>query len=168
MIFHASIPADDPHHIANVLAELWGGEVFPFVYPGSFVIIAGDQVGTILEIIPRGSEQVPGQAEVRLRRNEAPSPYSEVHLNISTDLSTDEILAIGEREGWIARVCDRAFHDLVELWIENRFLIEVMTRDEAARYAEFYRDPEKMREVLKKVKMPMPQYDFCEEWLTAR
>ena len=167
MIFHASIPADHPEHVAQVIAELWRSEYFPFVYPGSFVLIPGDEVGTILEIVPRGSEQVPAPTDVGLCRNESPSRYSEVHLNLATHLSTDEIIAIGRREGWVARECDRVFFKLVELWIENSFLIELMTTGEAARYAEFYRTPENFREALKHFEMPMPQYGFTEEWLTA-
>lgn len=167
MIFHASMPADDPEHVARVLAEIWKSEYFPFVYPGSFVLVPGNEVGTILEIVPRGSEQVPALVDVGLRHNVAPSRYSEVHLNLSTPLSADEILAIAEREGWVARECDRMFFKLVELWIENSFLIELMTTAEAARYAEFYRTPENLRQALRHVEMPMAQFGFTEKWLTA-
>lgn len=167
MIFHASIPADDPEHVTRVLAEIWRAEYFPFVYPGSFVLVPGDEVGTILEVVPRGSEQVPAAVDVGLRKNDSPSRYSEVHLNLSTHLSIDEILAIGRREAWVARECDRNFFKLVELWIENSFLIELMTTAEAARYAEFYRTPENLREALKHFEMPMAQFGFTEEWLTA-
>lgn len=29
MLFHLSIDADDPRHVAEVIAELWGGRAFP-------------------------------------------------------------------------------------------------------------------------------------------
>lgn len=30
MLFHLSIDADDPRHVAEVIAELWGGVATPF------------------------------------------------------------------------------------------------------------------------------------------
>jgi hypothetical protein len=68
-----------------------------------------------------------------------------VHINTSTGLSYDEVLAVAAREGWTARVCDRggAFK-LVEFWLENKFMLELMSATESARYrsimnAEFWR-----------------------------
>ena len=167
MIFHASIPADDPEHVARVFAELWQGEVFPFVFPGSYVVIPGGEHGTIMEIVPRGAEQVPAAREVGIHQNEAPATYNEVHLNVGTSLSDDEIMAIAAREGWIARKCDRAFFYLIEVWIENRFLIELMPPSEQARYAEFYRTAENWRTATKHQPMPLPQFGFAKEWLAG-
>lgn len=85
MIFHASIPADNPQHVAHVLAEIWKTHCFPFVFPGSYVVISGNQWGNNIEVCKRGDEQVPASVEVGLRKNPAPSRYSEVHLLIGTD-----------------------------------------------------------------------------------
>ena len=136
MIVHASVPAYDPERVARVIAELWQGFSMPFpVIPGVFVAMAGDDRGTQVEVGPRGQEGAPGADMVEFRRNASPSPYSEVHLNIYSPLSEAEILAIGAREGWTARVCDRGgFFKLVELWLENRFMLEVMNTREWERY----------------------------------
>lgn len=167
MIFHASIPADDPAHVAGVFAEIWQTDVHPFVFPGSFVVIAGNAHGSMVEIVPRGDEQVPAAVEVGIRRNQTPSNYNEVHLNVATPLSEEQIFAIAEHEGWIARLCDRAFFNLVELWIENRFLIELVPPAEQVRYAAFYRDPANWREATRHMPMPMPQFGYTEEWLAG-
>ena len=167
MIFHASIPADNPEHVAKVLAEIWKTHYFPFVFPESYMVISGNAWGSNIEVLKRGGEQVPAAVETMLARNPSPSPYSEVHLLIGTDLSFDDILAIAKRENWIARHCDRALFSLVEVWIENRFLVEVVTGAEIERYRTFYSSLDNWREVAKNVPMPMPQFCYTDKWLDA-
>ncbi len=86
--------------------------------------------------------------------NPSPSPYSEVHLNIATPLAVDEVLAIAKREDWTARVCDRggAFK-VIEFFLENKFMLELMTDDELRRYQHFMK-PENLRMIGKKVPPP--------------
>lgn len=164
MIFHASIPADDPERVARVIAELWRSEHFPFVYPESYIVIAGDDRGTEVEVLKRGNEQVPAPVDVGLRRNPSASPYSEVHLNVLTPLSERDVLAIAAREGWIARICDRAFFNLIEFWIENKFMLEVMTEAEAKRYKSFM-SAARWRKVMAETPMPLAQFGFTDKWL---
>jgi hypothetical protein len=136
MIIHASIPADEPERVARAIAELWRGTYAPFPFlPGVFTASAGDERGTQVEVGPRGREAIPGEKQLGMRINPAPSPYSEVHLNIFSPLSEAEIFAIAKREGWKALPCDRggAFK-LIELWLENKFMLEVMDEHEWARY----------------------------------
>jgi hypothetical protein len=165
VIFHASIPAENPRHVAQVLAEIWKTEYFPFVFPDSFVVISGNEWGSNIEVCKRGDEQVPAPVEIGLRRNESPSPYNEVHLLIGSELSFGEILGLARREGWIARECDRASFKLVELWIENRFLIEVTSGAEIERYRSFYSNPDHWRDTIRHVPMPMPQFGYAQSWL---
>ncbi len=97
--------------------------------------MAGDDRGSQVEVGPRGQEAAPGPEQIEWRHNPSPSPHSEVHLNIFSTLSEAEILAIGAREGWEARACDRGgFFKLVELWLENKFMLEVMNAHEWERY----------------------------------
>lgn len=150
MIYHASIPADDPERVARVIAELWRGTYHPFIAPGTFVVLANDARGTEFEIGPRGTELIPADSEVGFQHNPVASPFNQVHINTGTVLSYEEVLSIAAREGWIARVCDRGgYFKLVEFWLENKFMLELMSATESARYqsimnAEFWR------------KMPMP------------
>jgi hypothetical protein len=135
MIIHVSIPADEPERVARVIAELWRGESIPFVAPGTFVAKAGDDRGSAIEVYPRGLELIPGVAAVSAQRNPSPSPHSEVHVNIATPLSLDEVLAIATREGWTARLCDRGGEfKLIEFWLENKFQLELMSEYEWKRY----------------------------------
>jgi len=137
MMIHASIPADEPERVARVIAELWRGtsSPFPVGVPNAYVARAGDDRGTQIEVGPRGIEAIPGKEKIELKTNPSPSPYTEVHLNIASPLSEAEILAIAKREGWTARVCDRGgFFKLIEFWLENKFMLEVMNDHEWERY----------------------------------
>ncbi len=147
MIIHASIPADDPERVARVIAELWRGESFPF-FAGTFMAMAGDDRGTQIEVAPRGNEIVPAENMMAFQVNNSPSPHTEVHLNVQTPLSVDEALVIAKREGWTARVCDRggAFK-VLEFWLENKFMLELMTEAETKRYRSIM-SPAKLRAMM--------------------
>jgi hypothetical protein len=133
MIFHASIPADRPEHVANVLAELWKGEAFRFPpIPGAWVAMSGDERGSTIEVYPREMVIAPGDADAMCKPQVATNKevLSCFHMAIATPLDTDEVIAIGQREGWRAVRCNRGgFFDVIELWIENCLLIEVMTEE---------------------------------------
>jgi hypothetical protein len=133
MIFHASIPADRPEHVADVLAELWKGEAFRFPpIPGAYVAMAGDERGSTIEVYPRTMVIAPGDGDAMCKPQVAASKeaLSCFHMAIATPLSADEVIAIGQREGWRAVRCNRGgFFDVIELWIENCLLVEVMTEE---------------------------------------
>ena len=135
MIYHASIPADDPERVARIIAELWRGTYHPFIAPGTFTVLANDEWGTALEIGPRGIALIPAVGEVGFQRNPDASPYNAVHINMGTVLSYESVLSIAAREGWTAQICDRGgLFKLVEFWLENRFMVELMSAAEFMRY----------------------------------
>ncbi len=160
MINHISIGVHDPQRVANVLAELWNGMVMPFPpAPDSFIVLANDGKGTGVEVTPINTVLVPGEGfpreedfsrETRTEDFEAKfvasdfSPqYVATHLNINTKLSIEDVKAIADREGWRMLVCNRGegLFQLIELWVEDRFMLEVMTPEQTARYIEIT-DPE--------------------------
>lgn len=139
MIFHLSIAADDPARVAAVLAELWGGEHHPFppIGTGSRIVFAGDMRNSAIEVYPRGLELHPseGDADVQGRINAAAGRMTATHCAIATTLKQAEVMRVAEREGWIAKYRKRggAF-GVVELWLENATLVEVLTSDMQAEY----------------------------------
>ncbi|HEX6124883.1 MAG TPA: hypothetical protein VFZ23_05860 [Pyrinomonadaceae bacterium] len=160
MINHISIAVNEPERVANFLAEIWDGMVFPFPpAPGSFFVIANDGRGTAVEITPAGTVLMPGEGlpdeddldaateeyEARFVQSEFKPTYVATHLNINTKKSIEEIREIARREGWRVLVCNRGegLFQLVEVWIENTFMLEVMTPEQTARYVEIT-DPEFM------------------------
>jgi len=131
MLFHISIAAHDPRRVACVIAELWEGEafVFPPVIEGSWVAMAGDDRGTILEVYPidtvlcEGEEDHDAYGERSGHIGNTPT-----HAAIATNLDLDAVLAIARREGWSAKYCKRGGKfGVIELWIEGRQMIEVLT-----------------------------------------
>lgn len=138
MLFHASIPADDPERVARAIAELWQGEVLPFPpHPSALMVWSGDDRRTILEIFPRGLEHVPAPGGFALRARPDPSSHSEVHLAMATRLSEEKVLAIADRERWLGQRSDRGgLFTVVELWVENKFLLELLCEAEQKRYVE--------------------------------
>ena len=131
MIFHVSIDADDPQHVAEVIAELWGGQATPFppVIEGSWVALAGDERNTIIEVYPRGTELVPADGDAdSYGVAGAPDRYSATHIAIATRLDVDGVLAIAHREGWLAKYRKRGGKfGVIEFWVEGTRMIEVLT-----------------------------------------
>ena len=138
MILHASISAKNPQHVASVLAELWEGEVFAFPpVPDAFIAMAGDARGSGIEVYPDTISLVPGAAEEMFdtTRTQAPPAFVATHLSIQCHRPQAEIEALAAREGWRAVRCSRGgLFDVIELWIENRTMIEVLTQDMAQDY----------------------------------
>lgn len=140
MIFHFSIPTKEPERVARVIAELWGGEAFPF-FPHrneSWVAFAGDDRRSGVECYPYDATLAPSDEEhptgFRILRG-APGPTpSATHGAIATELSEAEVIAIGEREGWLARYAQRGRFGVVELWLENTILFEVLPPALQAQY----------------------------------
>lgn len=155
MINHISIAVHNPKKAADVLAELWNGLVLPFPpAPHSFMVLANDGKGTGVEITPIDTVLMPGEGlppeenfdastptgeyEAKFVSSEFAPQYVATHLNINTHLSEAEVKRIGEREGWRVLTCNRGegLFQLIELWIEDRFMLEVMTPAQTARYVE--------------------------------
>jgi hypothetical protein len=141
MIHHISIAARDPQRVAAVLAELFGGYSFPFPpFPGGHIALPGDPLGTAVEVIPLGDELVPGAdgEEVHSQRSEQPSSYTATHAAISVPVSEERIKEIAAREGWRAETFNRVgVFGLVEFWVENRLLIELLPPAMQGDYLDF-------------------------------
>lgn len=155
MLNHISIAVNDPEKVANILAEIWDGIVAPFPpAPNSFIVLANDGKGSGVELTPAGTILVPGEGfpsedgfstetrteeyEAKFVKSDFVPKYVATHLNINTRKSIDEVKAIGAREGWRTLVCNRGegLFQLIELWVENTFMLEIMTPEMTDRYIE--------------------------------
>jgi hypothetical protein len=156
MIAHFSIPARDPRSTAEVFGRLIDGVVMPFpVVEGAWVAIARDGSGVGVEVVPAATAHHMGEGdrdyavcangpfvmpwETQIRYDGHSQAASGFHIALTTRLSTDEIVALGHEQGWRAVHCDRGgVFELVELWIDNLHLVEVMPPKGTAQYLAFY------------------------------
>ncbi|HEU0100420.1 MAG TPA: hypothetical protein VFQ67_16800 [Allosphingosinicella sp.] len=137
MLFHISMAAERPEQAARLVAELWGGRAYPFppVAEGSWIAMAGDDRGSGVEVYPIGTElyEAPGEAGARSRPGR-PSPAGPVHVAIATGLGIDSVEQIARRFGAPAKVCSRGPFRVIEVWVEGRFMIEVLTPEMQSEY----------------------------------
>jgi hypothetical protein len=137
VIHHISLPVTDTRHVAEVLVELFDGVLTAFgPYRDSWIAWAADDVGTAIEVYPVGTEMVPpdGPGQAEFRHQPAASRFVATHATVSVDRTVEEIQALAAREGWRAVQLSRGPHDVVELWIENAVMLEVMTPEMTAAY----------------------------------
>lgn len=162
MIHHVSIPAREPQHVAAVLAELMAGKCFPFgPLEGAFMATSGDAHGTMIEVYPeRATLDIPDRDDqVVFGENAAPPRTWPFHVFLSVPLEPEEVERIGAREGWRAKIFGRGmrgrqpFFHVIEFWLENRLMIEVVSPAMAREYQDFLKgvqtsmmsDPESLR-----------------------
>ena len=137
MIHHISLPAKNPLHAAEVLAELFKGYCAPFPsHPGSYVAFAGDEYGTVIEVYPFGTEMTPGDGEqpIQFKHQDNSHQFIASHAAISIPLEQSEIESIAEREQWRCLRCSRGYFDVIELWLENSVLVELTTPELTQQY----------------------------------
>lgn len=137
MIHHISLPAKDPQHVAEVLAELFQGYCAPFPsHPGSFVAFAADEYGTVIEVYPFGTEMLPGENDqaIQFSYGNQTNQFIACHAAISISLDQSQIEAIAEREQWRCLRCSRGYFDVIEFWLENSVLVELTTPELTQKY----------------------------------
>jgi len=150
MIHHLSIAAHNPLHVAHVLAEVWQGQVFKFLpHPGGYIVVPHDQYGSAIEVYPLGNQLAPGPDQEAVQVVHQPDIHNLVatHAAISVPTSEAQIRQIADREGWRVVVCDRSAFKVIEFWIENRLMLELLTPKMAAQYLEFTQQPRLVEQV---------------------
>jgi hypothetical protein len=138
VIAHVSLPADDCAFVARVLADMLGGGALPFPPggPAAYTCWSKDNAYQIV-VTPRGHLLIEGPEEQTWVSRPRPDGdrASESHIALAAPRSAAEIVEISHAAGWHARVCSRAgFFDVVEVWVENAYLVEVLDPAQFAQY----------------------------------
>jgi hypothetical protein len=138
MLFHLSIAAKDPRRVAGVIAELWGGAAFPFppISDNGWIALAGDERSTAMEVYPADIVLREAEGDADAKGVSAPPPaFTATHAAIATRLDRQAVFDLARREGWPAKYRRRggAF-GVIEMWIEGRQMIEVLTDEMQAEY----------------------------------
>ncbi|MBD2078642.1 hypothetical protein [Leptolyngbya sp. FACHB-17] len=137
MFHHISIAVNQPLHVANVLAEVLQGRCFPFPpHEGSYIVIVDDGFGTGIELYPADTQLTPELDQVGFSSGNAQT-FTSVHAALSVTVSQAQITQIADREGWLVRLCDRGPFKVMEFWVENKFMLELLTPEMAKEYLQF-------------------------------
>jgi len=139
MIHHLSISAENPQHVAQVLAEILQGQPTPHPFnSGGYIVFPFDEYGTEIEVYPLGTEITPGDSdEMRAYiQNTAASKFTPTHAMLSVPASIKQIEQIAAREDWLVQRASFGF-DFILFWLENRLLIELLTPEMTAQYLAF-------------------------------
>lgn len=127
MILHASVVADEPKATADTLALLLGGIALP-VGPGegTWSAVGPEPIGNLISVLARGSEFHRSAEHVETRCG-ALARHSAFHLLIDTPLSESEVLLLAEERGCHAHPAKHGAFEVIEFWIDDCLLIEVVT-----------------------------------------
>jgi hypothetical protein len=144
MIHHLSIAAQHPKRAADVLAEIMGGTAVPFPpNPGSFFALQLDDHGSGVEVYPAGTVLQPaGDTGGGFVRTD-PRGYGSTHFALSVATDGDTVKGIADRAGWKCFDCNRGPFHVIEVWVENETMVEVLPPNYAQEYLTFTR-PDKV------------------------
>ena len=145
MIHHLSIAARDPKQAAGILAELMGGSAVPFPpNPGSFFALQLDDHGSGVEVYPAGTELEPnGTSGGTFIKNQPGRGYGATHFALSVRTDAAKVEEIAARAGWHCYRFNRGPFHVIEVWVENHTMVEILPPDFAAEYLAFTR-PDKV------------------------
>ena len=136
MLHHASFNAHEPEKVARVLAEILEAPAVRAPAPpfpvDSWLVCFGDDHGSLIEVMPWGAVREPTGGvghDGDMRR------HSGSHLLVRTPRSPEDVLAIAAREKWQAEPGSAGLFQFTKVWIENIFLLEIMTPEQASAYA---------------------------------
>lgn len=142
MILHASVVADEPRNTAETIARLLGGIALPLgPGDGTWSAIGPDPIGNMISVLERGSEFHRTQGHVDTRKGE-PVRHSAYHLLVDTMLSEAEVLRLAEDRGCHAQRAKHGAFDVIEFWVDDCLLIEVVTPEMGRDYRELIQSQE--------------------------
>lgn len=156
MIAHFSIPSRTPKETALFFASVIDGLVYDFgpVVPGAAIAVAKDGSGVAVEVYPVDVAHHPGKGEIdpsaqpegpsaapwedQIHVDHVQSRPSGFHIAMGTKLAESKVIELAKANGWRAIACERAgVFGVVEVWVDNNFLVEVLVPAQAARYQKF-------------------------------
>ena len=126
-LLHLSINAAEPERVARFLANILGGAALPFPpFPDSWIAFAAQDDGTAIEVYPLSHRLTIGTETIACEASHPDEGATFAHVAIASPLDCSAILSLGAAEGWVTRICNRGPFQCVEIWLEDRLLVEVL------------------------------------------
>jgi hypothetical protein len=66
-----------------------------------------------------------------------PRGHGATHFALSVATAADEVTAIAAREGWECFTCNRGPFHVIEVWLENETMVEILPPEFAREYLAF-------------------------------
>lgn len=126
-LLHVSINAENPKNVAQFLSNVLGGKAFPFPpFPNSWIAFSEQDDGTAIEVYPTTHVLEPGADQVACKVGESNNDTTFAHAAIASKIDASEILNLAHKQGWTSRLCNRGPFECIEVWVENRLLLEIL------------------------------------------
>lgn len=133
MIPHLSLAASQPERVAGVLAELMGGSRCP---TRETFRLAGRRTRLRGRSLPDRDGIAARQCHRRqLCPRETGRGFGLTHVPLSVATDSDTVERIARREGWQCFRCNRGPFHVIEVWVENETLLEILPRKTRANTA---------------------------------
>ncbi len=134
-ILHTSIPVREPKRVARALAELVEGATFDFLHRGCYFVTFGEP-GSLIELYRKEIEIHPGEPgkPCELLDSDSYGRFTGSHTAIQVSASADRVLELARAFGWRAEIHRRRVFRVIEVWIENEYLLEVFPPEFATEY----------------------------------
>lgn len=135
MIYRISISVNHPLPTAIALAEIWGSTYFALPpLPNSYAVLPAGDCGTAIEIYPIDTEVCITDAEMAAELFDALFKRPTTLCGaVSVAATSAEIRRIANCKGWQVRSERFGLFEIVELWVENRCLLELLPRTQPMR-----------------------------------
>src|SRR6202000_1562607 len=105
--------------------------------PGSFFALQLDDNGSGVGGYPAGTELRPGgEVGGKFVKNEARG-FGSTHFALSVATDANTVKSIAERAGWQCFDCDRGPFHVIEGWVENETMVEILPPEYAREYLAF-------------------------------
>lgn len=142
MLIHLSLNAHDPDAVASGLAELLDAVDIAAPSPpfraGTRMVCRFDDRGTMVEVAPIDVGFAPGPtAETTFVATDAPDRTG-FHGLFLTAVPQERIKDVAARYGWACGEIDNGPFKVINVWLENRQLIELTTPQLVPDYLALY------------------------------
>jgi hypothetical protein len=137
VLHHVSFNAREPRRVAERLAQILGAHAVRAPQPpfpeGAWFVVYGDSQGTLIEVLPWGKVLDPDVAG-GTRDDPDMRPRHGTHVLLGTSRSVDDVLAMAKVYGWRASLANAGLFSFVKVWVDDTFLVEVLTPLQAGDY----------------------------------
>src|ERR1044071_9869885 len=137
MIHQQVLAARYPKPAAEELAAITAAKAAFFRRnAGSFFALQLDGHGSGVEVYPAGTELQPAGEEGGsfVRKPQEGRGFGATHFALSVATDAGKVKQIAERAGWHCVTCNRGPFHVIEVWVENDTMVEVLPPDFAAEY----------------------------------